>query len=122
MRIITSLMSCLMALAGCNEKPSVTTIHHSASGGVDTLFSKTTVTDGVAKFECFASESGQCHFVVYRERCPAPAPGTNPAACQRTTLDDFALGIGKTHEIRGIPQDFRQCVSKDSAAPSGCKG
>ena len=35
MRIITSLMSCLLALAGCDEKPSVTTIHHSSANGVD---------------------------------------------------------------------------------------
>ena len=120
MRIITSLMSCLMALAGCNEKPSVTTIHHSSVDGVDTLFSKTTVRGGVARFECFASESGQCHYLVYSERCPARAPGSNPAACQRTTLDDFALKIGKAHEIRGIPQDFHQCVSRQGELHAGC--
>lgn len=121
MRIITSLMSCLMALAGCNEKPSVTTIHHSAVDGVDTLFSKTTVREGVARFDCFASESGQCHYVVYSERCPSPAPGENPAACQRTSLEDFALAVGGTHEIRGIPQDFHQCVAQQPPAPgNGC--
>ena len=83
MRIITSLMSCLLALAGCNEKPSVTTIHHSSANGVDTLFSKTTLREGVATFECFASESGQCHYRVYTERCPAPAPRTPRRASSR---------------------------------------
>ncbi len=120
MRIITSLMSCLLALAGCDDKPSVTTIHHSTANGVDTLFSKSTLKEGVAKFECFASESGQCHYRVYTERCPTPAPGENPAACARTTLEDFALAPGKAHEIRGLPQDFRQCVSKDAAADREC--
>ncbi|WFC41290.1 hypothetical protein [Pseudoxanthomonas sp. SE1] len=120
MRIVTSLLSCLMALAGCNEKPSVTTIHHSSANGVDTLFSKTTLREGVATFECFASESGQCHYRVYAERCPAPAAGENPATCARTPLEDFSLAPGKTHEIRGLPQDFRECVSQDADKDAVC--
>ena len=124
MRIITSLMSCLLALAGCNEKPSVTTIHHSSANGVDTLFSKTTLREGVATFECFASESGQCHYRVYTERCPAaapaPAPGENPPACARTPLEDFTLAPGKRHEIRGVPQDFRACVSPVASKSPTC--
>ena len=114
MRIITSLMSCLLALAGCNEKPSVTTIHHSSENGVDTLFSKSTLKEGVAKFECFASESGQCHYRVYTETCPTPAPGENPSACKLTTLEDFVLAPGKTHEIRGLPDGYRECVAQQA--------
>ena len=79
MRIVTSLISCLLALAGCDDKPSVTTIHHSSANGVDTLFSKSTLKEGVARFECFASETGQCHYRVYTEHCPTPAPGGNLA-------------------------------------------
>lgn len=118
MRIVTSLLSCLMALAGCNEKPSVTTIHHSSANGVDTLFSKTTVREGVARFECFASESGQCHYLVYTEHCPAPAPGKSPAPCTRTTLENFALAPGKTHEIRGLPTRYRECVAQQQVGGS----
>ncbi|KRA54737.1 hypothetical protein ASD77_09170 [Pseudoxanthomonas sp. Root65] len=120
MRIITSLMSCLLALAGCDDKPSVTTIHHSSANGVDTLFSKSTLKEGVATFECFASESGQCHYRVYTERCAVAATGENPADCTRTTLEDFALAPGKTHEIRGLPEDFRQCVAKEADAGRRC--
>ncbi len=115
MRIITSLMSCLLALAGCDEKPSVTTIHHSSANGVDTLFSKSTLKEGVARFECFASESGQCHYRVYTEQCPpAPAPGEHPASCARTTVEDFVLAPGKTHEIRGLPEGYRECVAQQA--------
>ena len=88
---------------------------------MDTLFSKTTLREGVATFECFASESGQCHYRVYTERCPAPAPGENPAACERTTLEDFVLAPGKTHEIRGLPDSYRECVAQqavDGRCPS----
>ncbi|WP_334177417.1 hypothetical protein [Pseudoxanthomonas sp.] len=122
MRIITSLVSCLLALAGCDEKPSVTTIHHSSANGVDTLFSKSTLKEGVARFECYASESGQCHYRVYTEQCPTPAPGENPAACARTTLEDFVLAPGKAHEIHGLPRDFQQCVSKDANTDQACGG
>ena len=121
MRIVTSLISCLLALAGCDDKPSVTTIHHSSANGVDTLFSKSTLKEGVARFECFASETGQCHYRVYTERCPTPAPGENPAACARTTLEDFVLAPGKTHEIRGLPDSYRECVAQqavDGRCPS----
>ena len=118
MRIITSLMSCLLALAGCDDKPSVTTIHHSSANGVDTLFSKSTLKEGVANFECFASESGQCHYRVYTETCPTPASGENAAACKRTTLEDFVLAPGKTHEIRGLPDGYRECVSQQGV--NGC--
>ncbi len=122
MRIITSLVSCLLALAGCDDKPSVTRIHHSSANGVDTLFSKSTLKEGVATFECFASESGQCHYLVYSEHCPTASPGEMPAACARTTLEDFVLAPGKTHEIRGLPQDFKQCVSKNADTDQACEG
>ncbi len=116
MRIITPLLSCLMALAGCNEKPSVTTIHHrSGADGVDTLFSKTTLRDGVATYECFASESGQCHYRVYRERCAPASPG-ELSACDRSPVETFDLAVGKVHEIHGLPQDARECVAPQAAS------
>ena len=114
MRIITSLVSCLLALAGCDDKPSVTRIHHSSANGVDTLFSKSTLKEGVATFECFASESGQCHYLVYSEHCPPAAPGEMPAACARTPLEDFVLAPGKTHQIRGLPDGYRECVAQQA--------
>ena len=123
MRIITSLMSCLLALAGCNEKPSVTTIHHSSANGVDTLFSKTTLREGVATFECFASSSGGCHYRVYEEACaaaPTAAPAAGAAAaCDRRTLDAFALDVGTRRQVEGLPADFRHCVALADAPGCG---
>lgn len=121
MRIITSLMSCLMALAGCDEKPSVTTITRVSDGGTDVVFSKTTLEDGVAMFQCFKSDSGRCHYLIYAERCPPAATG-GQAACDRTTLDQFALSEGQRREIRGLPGNFRHCVARQAStsSPPGC--
>ena len=117
MRIITSLMSCLLALAGCNEKPSVTTIHHSSANGVDTLFSKTTLREGVATFECFASTSGGCHYRIYEASCPVAAAGDAGTQCEQRLVDRFDLAVGRRHEVHGLPHGFRHCVATGPEAP-----
>jgi hypothetical protein len=121
MRIITSLMSCLMTLAGCHEKPSVTHITRTSGGDAGVIFSKATQVDGVATFQCFESDSGRCHYLIYAERCPTAAPGENPN-CKRETLDQFALAPGDRREVHGLPSSFRLCVDRReiSAAASGC--
>ncbi len=122
MRIVTFLLSCLMSLAGCNEKPTRTTIHHHRADGADVIFSKTTSRDGVARFDCFASHSGQCHYLVHADTCSDTAPGEH-AACTRTVLDAFTVQAGSTHEVRGLPDDFRECVAPEAAsAITACSG
>ena len=111
MRIITSLMSCLMTLAGCHEKPSVTHITRTSGGDAGTIFSKATQIEGVATFQCFESDSGRCHYLVYAQHCPAAAPGENPH-CEREPLDQFALAPGERREIRGLPASFHLCVDR----------
>jgi hypothetical protein len=117
MRLLTTLLSCLLSLFGCDPHPSTTSITRVAANGTETLFSKTTLVDGVATFECFASASGDCHYRVYEERCEsgtasadaatAPAPSS---ACRQRTLDAFALAAGKQHRVEGLPAGFRHCV------------
>ena len=120
MRIITSLMSCLMTLAGCQEKPSVTHITRASGGEAGAIFSKATLVDGVTTFQCFESDSGRCHYLVYAERCPVAAPGEN-SNCTRETLDKFVLTPGERREVRGLPSDFRLCVDqRELTATTSC--
>lgn len=119
MRLLTTLLSCLLSLFGCDTRPSTTSITRVVDQGAETLFSKTTTVDGVATFECFASRSGGCHYRIYEERCEGAAGAANEAgACTRKTLDAFALTVGKRRQVEGLPAAFRLCVGEDDA--SGC--
>lgn len=116
MRFFTSLVYCLMALAGCYEKTGTTSITRASVDGVNVIFSKTFAADGVATFHCLVSGSGQCHYLVYAERCSDSAAAT---PCTRQTLDRFTLMAGQIRELRGLPQQFRECVSAQ-ARDGGC--
>ncbi|WP_414539353.1 hypothetical protein [Stenotrophomonas forensis] len=102
------LLACVAALSlgGC-EKSSTTSITRTQSDGVDTLYSKGTVVEGQARFQCIASRSGQCHYVVLDTAC------STDAACARPPLRRFAVAVGKTEAMRDLPKGFRQCVSQD---------
>ncbi|KOQ72675.1 hypothetical protein [Stenotrophomonas maltophilia] len=102
------LLACVAALSlgGC-EKSSTTSITRTQANGVDTLYSKGTVVEGQARFQCIASRSGQCHYVVLDPACSAHA------ACARPPLRRFAVAVGKTEAMRDLPKGFRQCVSQD---------
>lgn len=102
------LLACVAALSlgGC-EKSSTTSITRTQANGVDTLYSKGTVVEGQARFQCIASRSGQCHYVVLDPAC------STDAACAKPPLRRFAVAVGKTEAMRGLPNGFRQCVSQD---------
>lgn len=102
------LLACVAALSlgGC-EKSSTTSITRTQANGVDTLYSKGTVVEGQAWFQCIASRSGQCHYVVLDPAC------STDAACAKPPLRRFAVAVGKTEAMRDLPKGFRQCVSQD---------
>lgn len=113
MRLLTALLSCAMALFGCDTRPATTTITRVVDGGTETLFSKTTLVDGIATFECFSSASGDCHYRIYEEVCGVADAG---APCERRIVDRFELAMGERHRVQGLPRDFRHCVSVDPQA------
>jgi hypothetical protein len=126
MRLLTAALSCLLSLFGCDTRPSTTSITRIADNGAETLFSKTTLVDGVATFECFASASGDCHYRIYEERCAngAGAVDTTQARagerdCRRETLDAFALTVGKRRQVEGLPSGFRHCVTQQDTTDCG---
>ncbi|MEE7560358.1 hypothetical protein HH299_12100, partial [Xanthomonas sp. Kuri4-2] len=107
MRLLASLLYCLLALAGCHENTGTTSITRASVDGADVLFSKTATHDGVARFHCLLSQSRQCHYLVFAERCQAhPGSPAATAACTRQVLERFALAVGQTRELRGLPPRF----------------
>ncbi|KLD69807.1 hypothetical protein [Xanthomonas pisi] len=125
MRLIASLVYCLLALAGCHERNGTTSITRATSDGRDVLFSKTQVTDAETNVHCLASSSGQCHYLIYEERCPAATTaanaGTPAPVCARKTLDSFALLPGQVRALHGLPAAAHTCVGRD-APTARCQG
>ncbi|KAB7762115.1 hypothetical protein [Xanthomonas maliensis] len=119
MRLLASLVYCLLALAGCHERSGTTAITRATENGQDVLFSKTlTSTQGI-DVHCLASRSGRCHYRIYLDRCAAAA--TTGPACTRSTLDSFSLRAGQTRLLQGLSADARTCVGTSAPRPD-CHG
>jgi hypothetical protein len=108
-----ALLQFLLALAGIHTggtsyRTRVATDRHAA------LDSQARVQDGVARFECAASDSGWCHYTLYPARCAGNA-------CADKPLQRFAVARGATRQIAGL-SGFRLCVdSADAALGPDCK-
>ena len=105
MRTVLIATTCLLALAACQQS-SNTSVTRVRSNGVDALYSKTTVEDGAARFECIASNSGRCHYLVLDPRCSADS------ACAQPPLHRLTVAVGKTEQMAGLPKGFVHCVNQ----------
>lgn len=96
----------LLILAACNLG-GTSYSNRLGIDGHDTLHSRAHASDGMARFECKASDSGRCHYTLYPEACAGKAD------CQLAPLQRFSVARGQTREIAGV-QDFRVCVGIDA--------
>jgi hypothetical protein len=104
MRIFLPLCVAVLLLAGCQQS-SNTSVTRIRANGVDALYSKTTVDNGVASFDCIASSSGHCHYLVLDARCGKDKD------CAYPPLHRLAVAVGKTEQMAGLPAGFQHCVS-----------
>lgn len=113
MRILTMLFHALLMLAGCNGYGGNTHVTRTTADGRDLIHSEVWIGERVARFQCLASASGRCHYVLYRDECgPDPAKGE----CVPRAFDRFAVAKGGSRELLGMPVGFAMCVS-DRADP-----
>ncbi|MEG2803035.1 hypothetical protein [Stenotrophomonas sp.] len=105
MRHVLILCAAVLGLAACSGS-SNTSVTRTRANGVDTLYSKSTVVDGVAHFQCIASSSGQCHYLVLARGCKADK------ACVQPPLRRLSVAVGKTEQVTGLPAGFDQCVAE----------
>lgn len=80
-----------------------------AGDGHDVLYSKAHAKDGVARFECKASDSGSCHYTLYPDACGGKAD------CKLAPLQRFTVPRGQSRQVAGL-RDFRVCVGTDDKA------
>jgi hypothetical protein len=98
----------LLILSSCG--PGGTTYSNRVdSNGHDVLYSKARVKDGVARFECKASDSGSCHYTLYPDACAGKAD------CTLAPLQRFSVARGGNRQIAGLP-GFHLCVDSAGAA------
>lgn len=103
-----ALLQFLLALGGCSLG-GTTYSNHIANGGHEVLASKARVQDGVARFDCRASDSGWCHYTLYPDAC---GDGKD---CALAPIQRFAVARGDSRQIAGLG-GFRLCVGTDDTA------
>ena len=104
---LTALLQFLVALSGCSMGGTTWT-SRVADGGVR-LHSTVRLQDGVARFDCIDSSSGQCHYTLYPDACDGKA------TCALAPLQRFSVARGTDRQVAGLG-GFRPCVSVDAAA------
>ena len=103
-----ALLQFLLALGGCAMGGSTYT-NRIRQDGHDVLASQARLQEGVARFDCEASDSGWCHYTLYADACDA---GTT---CVQAPLRRFAVARGDSRQIAGL-EGFRVCVGIDGGA------
>ena len=114
MRNVLALLYYLLAVVGCSG--GQITDMRSEADGHDIVHGRIELRATVAKFECLASATGQCHFSLFDPSCADPA-----ASCDKPP-ERFALAQGASREIVGLPAGFRPCVNaQEQAVQVDCK-
>lgn len=119
MHLLISFVSFLLTLAGWHPQPGVTTLSVSSVDGVQVNSTKAVVNGGDARFECLASASGRCHYVVFAGACGSSAgEGVRDRTCATAVVDRFVLRAGQSREVRALPGRIRYCMDHE-AMPAG---
>ena len=125
MRILISLVSFLLTLAGFNPQAGTTTLTFSSIDGVGINSSKARIADGDARFECLKSASGSCHYVVFTSTCEQVDKRANSVdTCSTRVVEAFTLAAGDVRELAGLPVGVKHCLDHDAMpiAPDCAKG
>jgi hypothetical protein len=103
-----ALLQFLLALGGC-AMGGTTYTHRISQDGHDVLASEARLQDGVARFDCEASDSGWCHYTLYADACEAGSG----SGCTQAPLRRFSVARGDSRQIAGL-DGFRVCVGLDA--------
>lgn len=116
MRVLISLVSFLLTLAGCNPHAGTTTLTFSSVDGVGINSTKARIAGGNARFECLQSASGSCHYVVFLSNCEKGDAQASTAvdACTTTVVQQFTLAAGDVKEFTRLPAGVKHCLSHDA--------
>ena len=77
MHYLTVLIGSLLSMLGIHETPGQTSV--TRISGEQSLLSRTTVVNGVSRFQCLQSDTGRCNYLLYREHCSGAADAAGAA-------------------------------------------
>ncbi|PNS08972.1 hypothetical protein [Solilutibacter silvestris] len=103
---LIALFQFLLALSGCSQ--SGTTISHRIQSNDESLDSTIHIQDGVARFECVDSSSGQCQYTLYPDAC------SGKPDCKLAPLQRFGVARGESRQLAGVVK-FHPCVTTTTA-------
>ena len=107
--IVRMLLSPLLLILAACGSDGTTYRNRIGSNGHDMLYSKAQAKDGVARFECKASDSGVCHYTLFPDACAGKSD------CALAPLRQFTVKRGQSRQIAGL-RDFRVCVGTSAQA------
>ena len=94
-----ALLQFLLALGGC-AMGGTTYTHRISQDGHDVLASEARLQDGVARFDCEASDSGWCHYTLYADACDAGS-GRGCSAASLPTFTPCSIWLEPTRIAAG---------------------
>lgn len=129
---VAAPLVCLLALSGCMfQSGGITTITNTTIDGRDVNATRALIADGHGEFDCVKSATGQCHYVLFLQRCAQDDGASSDAStaskdgsargCDTRVVQTFSLSAGKSKLIGDLPAHLKLCVSHDAlpVAP-GC--
>jgi len=124
MRTLLSLVYLLLALVGCDLSPGnriESKIDINGTVVLHTLVEHRPA--GTELFQCLASATGRCHFLVYAGSCITGEDGRPEPGCVLRTLDRLTVDVGRPKTVSGLLPGYRICTSRDAmpSAPA-CAG
>lgn len=103
---LIALLHFLLALAGFGVGGTTWTSNLHDNG--TSLHSRANAQDGVARFDCIDSSSGQCYYTLY-------AAGCNAKACTDAPLRRFRVARDDSRQFAGLI-GFHPCVDTANTA------
>lgn len=113
MHYLIAVICFVLALFGVDGHGHHTLVTRAVVDGVDVLYSKTQTIANVADITCLRSASGQCHYRLLVRDCAMPQTRTTTASACNDPPRKFALAVGASTAIAGLPASFTLCVGQD---------
>jgi len=124
MRSFLSLVYLLVSLVGCDLAPGSrieSKIDIDGTVVLHTLVEHRP--SGTESFQCLASTTGRCHFLVFAGSCVLGHDGRPEPGCVLRTLERLTVDVGRPKTVSGLLPGFRICAGRDvmPSAPA-CAG
>lgn len=104
---LVALLAFVASVLGCDH-PHRTISQRTTANGVDLLDSEVAIAAGHTRFDCRASRTGICHYMVFTHACDAQD------RCDDPPLRQLSVPAGAHRDVAGLPVAMQVCASADA--------